>query len=145
MAEKRIGDRTFQVEAPLATQAIIMQARLMKAVGPALDRLPDFFAGARAADGSPEKNRAESVAIQALSDVLAGLKPEEVAGLMRDLTEMARVKRASGHFEPVDFDGDFSGRLGDLMPVVAFVVREVFGDFFSGAAASGRAAVRGAA
>ncbi|KAA0970808.1 hypothetical protein FPY71_10050 [Aureimonas fodinaquatilis] len=138
MAEKKIGDRTFKVDPPLATVAIVMQARLMKAVGPAIDKLPDIFAGARASEGTAEKDRGNAAAVQALTGILSGLKPEDVAGLLKDLTEMALIKRPSGHYEPVDFDGDFSGRLGEVIPVITFVVREVFGDFFSGAVASGR-------
>ncbi|MCF1502197.1 hypothetical protein L0F51_00260 [Afifella sp. H1R] len=135
MAEKKINGRTFKVEPMLAYQAITLQARLLKAAGPALDKLPAIFGGL--GKGETAKVEANVSAIAALSSILEKMEPSQVADLMRDVAETAKIERASGHYEPVDFDGDFSGRLGDVIPVMAFVLREQFGDFFRDALGSG--------
>jgi len=47
------------------------------------------------------------------------------------------VKRPSGAYGEVSFDADFTGNLGEIMPVAVFVLQEQFGDFFGAALASG--------
>lgn len=140
MAEKKINGRTFKVEPMLATQATILQARLVKAIGPGLELLPAIFAGMGSNDDG-EKSRSDLAAISAITAVFKQMEPEEYGQLVKDLVEVAMIKRPSGVYEQVDYDGDFTGHLPDVIKVVGFVLREQFGDFFKDALASGNLAV----
>ena len=140
MAEKKIGNKVFKTEPLLATEAIKLQARLLKVLGPALDKLPAILGG-RAKGDEATSNAA---AIAAFTDIFARADPDEIMALVRDVCEVAMVKRPSGAYDPVSFDGDFTGNLGEIVPVAIFVLQEQFGDFFGAALASGRAAPKGA-
>ena len=80
-----------------------------------------------------------------LTGVFAELEPDEYARLVGDIIALARLKRPSGAYEVMDLDGDFSEDFGAIIPVVAFVLKEVFGDFFSAAPGSGNRGVAGRA
>ncbi|NTS31264.1 hypothetical protein HQ945_08350 [Phyllobacterium sp. BT25] len=137
MAEKKINKRVFKTEPMLATNAIILQARLAKVLGPAIDRIGEIFAG-RGENASEEaKAKSNAAAIAAFSDIFSKSDPRETANLVKDIVEVAMIARPNGNYENVDFDNDFTGELGDVMPVVIFVLREQFGDFFSALLASG--------
>lgn len=137
MAEKKINGRTFKTGPLLATEAIKLQARLLKVLAPALDKLPAIFKGAGKSDADPEAAASNAAAIAAFGEIFNRSNPDEIATLVKDVTELALIKRPSGAYESVDFDGEFSDRLGDIIPVVVWVLREQFGDFFSGALGSG--------
>lgn len=144
MAEKKINNRTFKVEPLLATEAIRLQMRLVKAIGPAIDRLPEIFAGIR--DGKQDaREKANSAAISALSDIIGGMKADDATDLVRDVVQVAMIKRPSGAYDQVDLDGDFTGRLGDIIPVATFVLQEQFAEVFSGARGTGSPAKTAAA
>ena len=138
MAEKKINGETYKVAPMLATEAIVLQARLMRVLGPAAAKLPAIIASRKEGVGDEEKARADQEAIAAITGIFAGSEPREIAGLIKDIVETAMVRRPSGVYEQIDMDNDFTGRLGDLIPVVTFALKEQFGDFFSGAVASGR-------
>lgn len=144
MAEKKIGSRTFKVEPLLASEAILLQMRLVKALGPAIDRLPEIFAGI--SDGKPEaKLKANAAAISAMSDIIGGMNPSDATDLIRDIVQVAMIRRPSGAYDQVDLDGDFTGSLGDVVPVATFVLQEQFAAVFSGARGNGSPAKRDAA
>lgn len=137
MAEKKINGKTYKVEPLLATEAIRLQMRLVKAVGPALSRLPVIFAGAGSAN--PEaKDKSNAAAVDALSEIVGNLDPDAATILIKDIVEVAMIKRPSGVYEQVDIDGDFTGNLGEIITVATFVLREQFGEVFSAALANGR-------
>lgn len=140
MAERKIGQKTFKVEPLLATEAIKLQARLLKVIGPALDKLPSILGGWKKGDEAASN----AAAIAAFTDIFTSSDPDEIMALVRDICEVAMVKRPSGAYDPVSFDGDFTGNLGDIIPVAVFVLQEQFGDFFGAALASGKAAPKGA-
>lgn len=140
MAEKKIGSKTFKVEPMLATEAIKLQARLLKVIGPALDKLPAILGG-RAKGDEVTSNGA---AVAAFTDIFTRADPDELMELVRDVCEVAMVKRPSGAYDPISFDGDFTGNLKEIIPVAVFVLQEQFGDFFGDALASGKAAPKGA-
>jgi hypothetical protein len=131
MAEKKINGRDFVVEPMLATQAMLLQARLIKAVGPALSRLGDVMAGYGKDKSEADKDAANAAAMSALADVFSKANPVEVAGLIRDVVEIAHIRSPSGAVDHVDMDGDMTGHLQDVMPLVVFVLREQFADFFA--------------
>lgn len=132
MAEKKINNRTFRTEPMLATEAILLQARLFKALGPAVGHFSEIMRGY--GDDKTEEQKAQSnvAAVAAIASVFAQGSPQEIAGLVKDLIETVQIKRDSGDYYPCDFDGDFTGRQKDIMPVVFFALREQFGDFFVG-------------
>lgn len=136
MAEKKINGRTFKVDPMLAIEAVVMQARLMQLLGGALDRLPEILAGRNDKATDEMKAKSDAMAVAAFTDIFKHLDPREFGRLVKDIVELASIQRESG-YGPVDMDGDFTGNLKDLIPVVIFVLGEQFGDFFSGALASG--------
>ncbi|QJD54320.1 hypothetical protein [Aminobacter phage Erebus] len=133
MAEKKIGTRTFKVEPLLATDALVLQARLFRAVGPAATH----FKTVMAARGEGEETAMGAAAVAALAEIFAKSEPTEIAGLIKDTIEVAQIKRPSGVYENCDFDGDFTGQSKDIIPVALFVLQEQFGDFFTGLLAAG--------
>lgn len=138
MAEKKIGGRTFKVEPLLATEAIRLQMRLLKAIGPAVSRLPEIFAGI--GKDQIAKEKANAAAIAALMDIVNGLDPDGATALVKDIVEVAMVQAPSREWRAVDLDGDFTGNLGEIIEVATFVLREQFGEVFSAALANGRRA-----
>ena len=132
MAEKKFGSMQLSLGRVLATQTLVMQARLLKMAGPLIHRVPQLMSGFGKDKSDEDKARSNIAAIQAFGEIFASADPEELADMIKDLVQLCRIKRANGDFDPVDFDGDFSEEQGQIIPVVVWVLREVFGDFFSG-------------
>lgn len=137
MAEKRINGRTFRVEPMLATKAIVLQARILKLLGPAMSKLGDVMKGHGDDKTAEQKEASNAAAMAAISEIFNRIEPESVAELMRDVVEVAQIKRESGTYDQCDLDGDFTNHQGDIIPVVVFVLREQFGHFFTGMQGSG--------
>ncbi len=137
MAERKISGMEIKVDRPLATQALRMQARLMHAAGGLAEKLPAILASRREGATDEEKAKADAEALTAITGVFDRLSPEEYSTLVGDIIALAKIKRPSGAYDPCDLDGDFSTNLGAIIPVAFFVLKEVFGDFFSGAQAIG--------
>jgi len=120
MAEKKINGRTFKVVPLPAGEALELYAETLRIAGHGAGRLPALLLGA---DGTSEASALKDLALLlAMSDVLNGAGSVPI----RDL-----VKRL------VDLDLDFTGQLGDIIPVVKFVLQEQFSDFFTASGASG--------
>ena len=132
MAEKKIGNRYFKTEPLLAMDALVLQGRLLKAVGPGVARLGDVLKGHGEDKTEEQKAASNGAAIEALAAIFSQGDPAQLATLIKDVVEVAQIKRPSGVYETCDLDGDFTGQQKDLFPVVAFVLREQFGDFFGG-------------
>lgn len=132
MAEKKIGQTTFRVDPLLATNALILQARVMKMVGPALSKFGAIMKGVGSDKTEEAKAQSDAAAISAFVDIFIHADPNDLANLLKDLCQTARILRPSGSYDPVDFDGDMTERQKDIVPLVVFVLREQFGDFFSG-------------
>ncbi len=128
MAETTINGRTYRVEPILATQAVLLQMRFLKIAGDGIARLPEILQGVGAQSGEAEK-ASNAALIAALGDIFKNSTPQEMTDLIKDVVKIAHIKRPSGNYEPVVFDGDFTQSPGDLIPVAAFVIREVFGAF----------------
>ena len=127
MAEKKIGNRTFKTEPVLATQALLLQARVFRILGPGLARFGDIM---RARTEGNEGTGAAIVA--AFAEVFTKADPAEVVNMLSDVIGMAQIKRPSGIYENCDMDGDFTGHQKDVYPVALFVLKEQLGDFFTG-------------
>lgn len=144
MAEKKIGDRVFKAGDVLATDAIRLQIRLMKLVGPALERLPAVFAG-RAKGATAEAQAAsDRAAIEAIAGIFEKADHDQVIELMQDICGLAMVSSDGGRsYNPIELDHEFSGANMKLMlPALAFILKETLGDFFSDALASGGLALK---
>ena len=138
MAEKKINGREFKTEPLLATQAIVLQARLMRMAGPGLAQIGDIFAGMAKDAPTAEKEKSAAAALRAFAAVFAASTPEDMAKVISDVVGYARIKRPSGSYDACDLDGDFVGaQKKDIIPLVVFVLREQLGDFFDGLPVSG--------
>lgn len=138
MADKKIGDRVFKVDAPLALIAIQFQARVMQALAPSFEHFKDAATAIAGNRGQITEAQLGGALLPVLNDFFTRNSPAEVGDLAKTIVEMAKVSYDGGkNYDPVDLDGDFTGRLGELLPVCAFVVQEVLGDFFSGLGQSG--------
>jgi hypothetical protein len=102
-----------------------------------MSRIGEILRGAGAKATEEEKLRSNEAAIVAFGEILTHVEPEEIADLVKELAEVAMILRPSGQYEKVDFDGDFTHHKGDIIPVVVWVLREQFGDFFTGVPAIG--------
>jgi len=135
MAEKRIGGRTFKVVPLPAGEALELYAETLRIAGHGAGRLPALLLSAETgAEGSTIKDLA---LLLAMSDVLNGAGSGPTRDLIKRLVEVAMVLRSGGAYEQVDLDHDFTGQLGDIIPVVKFVLAEQFSDFFTGSGGSG--------
>lgn len=143
VSERKINERTFRVEPMLATKAVTMQARLFRLAGPAIERLPEILRGLGPGKTEAEHAVSNAYAVQAFVDIFSRTDPEELAAMIRELAELAEIKRPSGTYDQVDFDGEFTGYTGDIIPLVVWIAQEQFGDFFSGFLAGGNRKIAG--
>jgi hypothetical protein len=139
MPEQKLSDGAlFRMEPMLATQAIILQARLIKLLGSAVDNLPTIMAGYGKNATDEAKEASNAAAISAIVSIFSKAEPKEVADIIATLCSSGSIKpKGESGYDRVDFDAHFSDRQKDIYPIVAFVLRETFGDFFSGLPVSG--------
>lgn len=135
MAEKKINGRTFKVDALLVTRALALQARLTRAIGPAIGKLPEIISARSGTEA--QKAEADSKTIDALAGIFNGMEPDDYVELVKDIVEIAQIQRPSGQYDKVDIDADFFNDLKSLIPVAFFVLQTQFQDFFGGALANG--------
>lgn len=138
MAEQKIGARFFKMDDVLATEAIKLNVRLMRFLGPAMDKIPTIFAALSSKATEEQRRASDAASIQAMGDIFSRADPEDVTLFVASVCEMAKVSYDGKNFDDVIFDQEFSGsNLKDVVPVTLFVLREAVGDFISGALASG--------
>lgn len=143
MAEKVINGRTYKVAPMLATQALILQARVAKIAGPAFTRLGEIMQGYGENKDDAAKEKSNAASIAALMDIFSKGDPVEIATLIKDVVGVAQVRRPSGNYDPCDLDGDFVGeQQGDIFPVLGFVLQEQFSSFFAGLRGNGTLSTR---
>lgn len=137
MAEKKINATTYKTEPMLATEALILQANLFKIIGPAIDRFGSVMKGFGTDKSEEEQGASNMAAIAAIGDIFQKNEPMAVAKIIEDIIAHSMILRPSGSYDKVDFDGDMTTRKADIMPLFIFVVKEQFGDFFTGLSALG--------
>ena len=137
MAERKINGRTFRVDPLLATEALRLQARLARALGPVAVKLPGILSGRGEHATEEQKAKSDSEAIAAFTGVFADMEPDEYATLIKDVVELAKLMRPSGQYDTVDLDGDFVGDSKSIYPVAFFVLETQFADFFGANLANG--------
>lgn len=138
MAERKIAGMEIKVDAPLATDALRLQARLTRMLEAADAKLEDLILGFSGAGNTPEE-RAKGIAaaISTIGRIFRTLSPDEYASLVGDIIGMAQIRRPSGQYDQADLDGDFSQNLKAIPEVVVFVIDVVLRDFFTGLLGSG--------
>jgi hypothetical protein len=143
MPEKKIAGITLKVDQPLASEVLQLQARLTRAAGGLAEKLPSILASAKEGTAPEVKQKAEKDAIAGIADIFSRLSPVEYSTLVGDIIALGKILRPSGNYEQADLDGDFSSNLGAIIPVCVYILKEVFGDFLSGARAAGSRAIQG--
>lgn len=142
MNEKKINGRVYRVPPVLATKAVVLQARVVRAIGPALEEVIALIP-------SPESQADSSAVAKAMLDAVVKVcensDPEVLASLIRDMVDLSQIQRPSNQWHRTDMDGDLTQYPEDLLPLVAFVGESVFGAFFAGGRASGIAVGMGRA
>lgn len=151
MAEKKIGAKTFRVEKMLAFDALVMQARIGKTIGPAMTKLAGLLTQIREEmkpDDTPAlpgigtgiktvSQTTGAAAAAAIFDIFQANEPRAVAGLIKDIAQLAEIQTDSGQYVDVDLDRDFSDDMASLPELIGFVLSEQFSDFFSAVLAGG--------
>lgn len=132
MAEKKINESTYQVGVILATDALLLKTRLLKIVGNGAKELPAILRGRGDKASKEAQEKSDAAATKALTDIFEAIEPEQYVKLISDIVGFAQVQRPSSQWERCDLDGQFTQNKADLYPVVLFVLKEAFSDFFSG-------------
>lgn len=158
MTEKKFGDHTFKVEKLLATKALLLQARILKMVGPAVQHIGGLFGAIQEAQADQAQINlpgvepgnvpvtkatmaAGSAAVTTFMQIFADNEPEAVARLIKDVVEIADIQQDSGQYTGVDLDRDFEGADPLILELVVFVLKEQFSDFFTALLANGAQAL----
>lgn len=136
MAERKLNGKTYKVDPLPAGDALELYTDLMRFIGLAAGKLPAIVLAAHSADEG-QNLMADVTALSALADVLKQTTSSEVRAFIQRVTEIAMIMPPSGQYRRVDLDGDFTGRLGELLPLVRFVLEVQFGDFFPGSRGGG--------
>ena len=137
MSEKKIGEMTFRVEPILATESLVLKARLMQLLGGGISRLPAIVRGYGDEASAEEKSESDKAAVAAFTDVFVNSEPEKMAQLVKDVVEIAQIQLASEGYTKVDIDREFTGKDKEMMECAVFVLSELFGDFLGGGPGNG--------
>jgi hypothetical protein len=135
VAERKIDGSEYRVDALTAVNAIELYADILRFLGPAANRLPAIILSIQA-ESEGQGMMADVAALAAVSDILSRASSQEVSGLLSRIVSIAQIKRPGG-YDACDIDGDFTGNLGKIVPVVKFVLEVQFSDFFIGKRQSG--------
>lgn len=131
MPEKKIGTMTFRCEKMLATESLLLQARMARMIGPGLQR---FMAAASAEE---TEDAAGNRLVDAFAEIFQRNKPEEVVTLLKDIASIASVRTESGAEIRVNIDELFTDDMPSLLILIAWVVEVQFRDFFTALLATG--------
>ena len=134
--EKRIGGEVYRYVPILASESLRLRIKLLKLLGSALDRLPEILRGASPGASQKDIDAMNEGVVKALGDIFAKVDPDSGTELIRQIVEIAQVKRPAG-YDQVQMDLDFTDRPDELLPVVGFVLKEVFGNFSQGVQGTG--------
>lgn len=132
MAEKKINGRTFKVQPMLATKALVMQARIIKLIGPGVGNFKAIMGSLGSGSSEEQKGEGAALAIRAIADIFAAGDPEQMVALMKDIMHEGMILRPSGEYYHIDLDADFVGYEGDIYTVLFFILSEQFASFFTG-------------
>lgn len=127
MAEKKIGGKTYRVKSVNALEALAFKAKAAKVIGSGLGGLKDALSG---------DAKSDSTAIAAISCALKDVSPEQFLDLFGELFKWVEVQGDSGAYHGhVTIDSFDSQELTQIYEIAFFVLKSVYGGFFSEAAA----------
>lgn len=135
MADETFNGRKYQTHQLPARDAIALYLDIMRVAGSGVSKIPALLAAVM----SPDDRRnelADLAALQAVAEILRQTPTATIQDLMHRLLQSAEIMGESGNFRKVTID-EFSGDLESLFPVLRWLMREQFGDFFTGSAGSG--------
>ena len=124
MAETTIQGQTFATRDILATEALRLFKRFGRVAGPAIGGVVRALASAKEDEAS-----SNAALFEAVTSIMEADDDEFVA-VAKALCETCQVEDG-GAYRNVMFDTDLTGRLGLLLPLIAFAVREQLGDLFT--------------
>lgn len=113
----QIGDNAYETTLFTTTTSIRNFKRLIKVVGPSISVILEGQSELSLDDRGPLTK-----AISLLAD---NIDKEDVAALLKDL-----ISTTTRNGQPINFDLDFMGKLGELFKVIVFVAKENYGGFF---------------
>lgn len=142
MAEKKINGRTFKTQPMLASRALVLQARIIKLVGPGLGDIKGIMAAFGEDKTEEQKQQGAALAIKAISDIFSAGDPEQMVSLVSEILREGMILRPSGSYDPIDLDGDFITNQGDVFSVLFFILMEQFAGFFTGLQGIGSLKIR---
>lgn len=119
-----INGRQYEVKQLLATQTVMLQARLLKIVGPGMEELKMLLSG------NVDEMMQAQVALAGMGKIFSDCDPRAVTGFIKDVIESCKVRRESGQMGDVIMDADFSGKTNDLFKLLFFALKDMFGEFF---------------
>lgn len=134
--EKKINGETFRYTPILATESLKLRIKILQILGGAIDRLPAILKGANPRATEEEKEAANAAGVAAFADIFAKADPDRTTALIKEIVEIAEIKRPSG-YDQVQMDLDFTENPDALIPVVVFVLKEIFGNFSAGVQGAG--------
>lgn len=135
MAERKIDGAEYRVDPLTAIEAIELYSDILRFLGPAANRLPAIILSLQA-ESEGQSMMADVAAFAAIGDILSRVESSEVSGLVSRIVSTAQIKRPSGYSQ-CNLDGDFTGNLSKLVPVIKFALEAQFSDFFIGRRQSG--------
>lgn len=139
MADKKIGGNYYRVSPILATEALRLQVRLLNIAGPAVKALPAVLA---ARSGAGDRSNAEQAGLDAIAAVFTTADPDRVSQFVTDVCEKAEISADGKAYESLIFDHHLSDDQKSIIPVTFFVLKELLGDFFTGAQEVGSLAAK---
>lgn len=131
MADRKIDGIEYHVDPLTAPEAIELYSDILRFLGPAASRLPAIILSLEA-ESEGQAMMADVAALAAISDILARVSSQDVSALVSRIVGVASIKRPSGDYSECDLAGDFTGKLGNVIPLIKFVLEEQFRDFFPG-------------
>ncbi len=121
-----INDTSYTLFQFPATQGLDLGLRLSKLVAPVIAPL------AEAADTSGGTDITGSAIKAAADGLVANLNSKDTVALVKELLSVVACEDGKFGDDPNLFDRHFTGRLGNLPPLLREVVAHNFSDFFSG-------------
>lgn len=135
MAEKKFDGVTFRTDPLAAKDALALYIDIMRIVGKAAGRLPSIMVAMTAPDmGEPI---ADVAALMAITDILVDTPTADIIEVIERIIGAAQVLQPSKTYRAATLDGDFSLDRKNLVPVITWILKEQFSDFFTGSGPNG--------
>lgn len=134
--EKKILGQLYRVDPMPAGEAIEMYADMMRIATQATGRIPAILLALSSKGEDGADVMANVAALAGIGDILRANSSSDIRTLVERIVTQAQVKRPSGYAQ-VNFDEEFRGRLGAILPVANLVIEVNFADFFTASVGGG--------